>query len=70
MVKNDDPLDKSNYRPIKILLLIPKVYERSIYNQLLEYAESFLTQTLCGFKNAPQYLACTIQITSILAKRP
>ena len=32
--KKDDPLDKSNYRPVSILPLLSKVYERIIYNQL------------------------------------
>ena len=30
--KKDDPLDKSNYRPVSILPLISKVFERLIYN--------------------------------------
>ena len=30
--KKDDPLDKSNYRPVSILPLISKVIERLIYN--------------------------------------
>ena len=39
--KKDDLLDKANFRPVSILPLISKVYERLIYNQLLEYRESF-----------------------------
>ena len=50
--KKDDPLDKSNYRPVSILPLISKVYERLIYNQLSEYTESFLNHILCGFRKA------------------
>ena len=30
--KKDDPLDKSNYRPVSILPLLSKVYKRIIYN--------------------------------------
>ena len=44
--KKDDPLDKSNYRPVSILPLISKVYERLIYNQLSEYTESFLSHII------------------------
>ena len=36
--KKEDPLDKSNYRPVSILPLLLKVYERVIYNQLSEYS--------------------------------
>ena len=50
--KKDDPLDKSNYRPVKILPLISKVFERLIYNQLSEYTESFLNHILCSFRKA------------------
>ena len=50
--KKDDPLDKSNYRPVRILPLISKVYERLIYNQLLEYTEKNLSHISCGFRKA------------------
>ena len=50
--KKDDTLDKANYRPVSILPLISKVYERLIYNQLSEYSESFLSHILCGFRKA------------------
>ena len=50
--KKDDPLDKSNYRPVRILPLISKVFERLIYNQLSEYTESFQNHILCGFRKA------------------
>ena len=43
---------KSNYRPISILPLISKVYERLIYNQLSQYTENFLSHILCGFRKA------------------
>ena len=47
--KNDDPLDKSNYRPVSILPLLSKVYERIIYKQLSQHAEQFLNKIQCGF---------------------
>ena len=50
--KKDDSLDKANYRPVSILPLISKLYERLIYNQLSEYSESFLSHILCGFRKA------------------
>ena len=39
--KKDDPIDKSSYRPVSILQLFSKVYERLIYNQLSDYTEGF-----------------------------
>ena len=47
-----DKRDKFNYRPVSILPLISKVFERLIYNQLSEYTESFLNHILCGFRKA------------------
>ena len=50
--KKEDPLDKSNYRPVSILPLLSKVYERFTYNQLSEYSNNFLNEALCGFRKA------------------
>ena len=50
--KKEDPFDKSNYRPVSILPLLSKVYEKVIYNQLSDYSESFLNNILCGFQKA------------------
>ena len=52
--KKDDPLDKSNYRPVSILPLLSKVYERIIYKQLSQHAEQFLNKLLCGFRKTQQ----------------
>ena len=40
--KNTDPLDKENYRPVSMLPLLSKVYERVIFNQLTKYMQIFL----------------------------
>ena len=50
--ERDDPLDKSNYRPVSIIPLLSKVYERIIYNQLSQHFEQFLNSILCGFRKA------------------
>ena len=50
--KKEDPRDKSNYRPVSILLLLLKVYEKVIYNQLSDYSNSFLNNMLCGFQKS------------------
>ena len=38
--KKLDPLQKENYRPVKLLLHISKVFERVIYNQIYSFMES------------------------------
>ena len=50
--KKEGPLDKSNYRPVSILPLLLKVYERVIYDQLSEYSNKFLNEVPCGFRKA------------------
>ena len=47
-----DPSDKANYRPVSILPLVSKVFEKIMYDQLYEYIEHFLNQLLCGFRKA------------------
>ena len=50
--KKSDPLDKENYRPVSILPLLSKVYERAIFNQLSVYMQNVLNKILCGFRKA------------------
>ena len=50
--KKDDPLDKSNCRPVSILPLLSKNYEGIIYNQLSQHSEQFLNSVLCSFRKA------------------
>ena len=50
--KKDDPLDKENYRPVSVLSLLSKVFEKLIYKQLSNYIESFLSSIFCGFWKA------------------
>ena len=44
--KKLDPSDKANYRPVSILPLVSKVFEKIMYGQLCEYIEHFLNQLL------------------------
>ena len=50
--KKDDPFDKKNNRPVSILPLLSKVYERVIYEQTSYYFEPFFNEILCGFRKA------------------
>ena len=44
--------DKSNFRPISILPLPSKVFEKVIFDQLCNYMNKFLNSLLCGFRKA------------------
>ena len=47
--KKLDPTDKTNFRPVSVLPLLSKVFEKIMYDQLYEYAETFLNKLLCCF---------------------
>ena len=44
--KKLDPTDKTNFRPVSVLPLLSKVFEKIMYDQLYEYAETFLNKLL------------------------
>ena len=50
--KKLDPIDKANYRPVSILPLLSKVFEKILYDQLYECIEHFHNQLLCGCRKA------------------
>ena len=50
--KKLDQTDKANSRPVSLLPLPSKVFEKIMHDQLYEYAETFLDKLLCGFRKA------------------
>ena len=42
--------DKTNYRPISILPVLSKIYERVIHNQVSEYFENILSDNQCAYR--------------------
>ena len=48
--KKNETTDKSNYRPISLLPVISKVYERIFVKQLEPFVDKFLSKFLCGFR--------------------
>ena len=47
--KKDDPFDKTNYRPIIILPVLSKTFERCLYDQIYEYVDT-ISKVQCGFR--------------------
>ena len=48
--KTDNPFDKTNYRPISILAVLSKPFERCLYDEIYEYIDTVLSKVQCGFR--------------------
>ena len=45
--KKNEKCDKTNYRPVSILINISKIYEKLLFNQLSKYFDSLLATKQC-----------------------
>ena len=50
--KKLDPTDETIIRPVSVLPLLTKLFEKIMYDQLYEHTETFLNKLLCGFCKA------------------
>ena len=48
--KKGESFHKKTYRPVSTLPLLPKVYERVIYEQASNYFEPLFNEILCEFR--------------------
>ena len=48
--KKDESTNKENYRPVSILPVISKIYEKRLYSEIYVYMEQYLSAKLCGFR--------------------
>ena len=48
--KKDDPFDKTNYRPISVLPVLSKAFERCLCDQIYEYPDTILSKVQCDFR--------------------
>ena len=48
--KKNNPLNKENYRPVSVLPIISKVFEKLMQNQTNLHIKSFLSPYLCGYR--------------------
>ena len=57
MYKKLDPSDQANYRPVSVLPLLSKVFEKIIYDQLYEYImENLPSYCVVSGKHIPRYM--------------
>ena len=48
--KKDDNTNKENYRPISILPVISKIFERLMFQQMSSFVDNVISPYLCGFR--------------------
>ena len=64
--KKEDPLDKSNYRPISILPTVSKIFQRILFNQLQRFSNKLLLPLLCGFRKGCSTQYVLMRLTELL----
>ena len=50
LFRKKDPLNKENFRPVSILPIISKIFERNMHDQLSEYLDSSFNPFLAAFR--------------------
>ena len=62
--KKDDPTEMSNYRPIAILPLLSKIFEKVIYNRLLNFIRknNIISMKQFGFQNKISTCDATVSL--------
>ena len=48
--KKCDPTCTKNYRPIRVLPTVSKVFERLMHDQITTYMDAYLSKHLCGYR--------------------
>ena len=48
--KKNNPLEKENYRPVSVLPVVSKIFERIMQKQVTLFTEKLLSPYLCGYK--------------------
>ena len=66
--KKDDKTDKENYRPISILPILSKVYERLMYNQIYPYFDTLFSKFQCAFRKGFNTQHCLLAMIAKLRK--
>ena len=66
--KKDDKTDKTNYRPISILLNLSKIYEQFMQNQMYPYLHKIFSKYQCGFSKGYNAQHCLMAVIEKLRK--
>ena len=58
--KKDDRCEKENYRPVSLLPVVSKIYEKLIYEQINAYFNDILSPLQCGFRKGHSAQYCLL----------
>jgi retron-type reverse transcriptase len=50
LYKKNDPLLKTNYRPVSVLCIFSKIFEKILEQQLSDFFENSFNPHLCAFR--------------------
>ena len=62
-------LSKENYRPISILLIVSKIYERCLYDQIATYFANIFARYQCSFRKAYNVQQCLPAMAEKMEKK-
>ena len=48
--KKNNPLEKENYRPVSVLPVVSKIFERIMQKQVTLFTENILSPNLCDYR--------------------
>ena len=48
--KKKDPLNKTNYRPVSVLPIVSKLFEKIMQKQINGFISNYLSPYLCGYR--------------------
>ena len=58
--KKDEKTLLKNYRPISLIPLVSKLFERNMYNQISQYINTFLSPCLFGYRQGYSTEQCIV----------
>ena len=58
--KKDEKTLTKNYRPVSLIPVVSKLYEKTMYNQIIDYIENYLSPYLFGFRKGHSTEQCFV----------
>ena len=66
--KKDEKTLVKNYRPVSLIPVVSKLYERNMYNQIIDYIEKHLSPHLFGFRKGHSTEQCLVIMLEVWKK--